>query len=167
MQKTGYPSIDKIHLQGIPEEKLHPEILPVSMFATFMKVNSEHLEEAAVEVDGEVYTKQQLKDDAMKFAGLLLKYGIKPGDKIIVTVPDSYEGIVATFGANAIGVKVVYTHAVDEADIKPFCEELDVQRPKLVLFYDNSAVSSAWISIVQAYARQVKVFLVASIILNK
>lgn len=156
--KTGYPSIDKTHLQGIPEEKLHPEIYPLSIFATFMKVNSEHLDEVAVEVNGKTYTKDQLKNDAVKFAGMLLKSDIKAGDKIAIVSPNSYAGIVATFGANAIGVAVVIMKPIDESDVKYFYEELDIHKPKMVLFYDNSA---AWMSAVRSYAQYIQVHLAA------
>ncbi|MBQ9016729.1 acyl--CoA ligase [Candidatus Saccharibacteria bacterium] len=155
--KTGYPSIDKTHLQGIPEEKLHPEILPASMFATFLKINEGHLDEVAVEADGEVYTKQTLKDDAVKFAGLLLKKGIKAGDKLVVVVPNSYEGIAAIFGANAIGVPVAITHAVDEADLSPFYEELDLHRPKAVLLYSGS---TTLVDAIKEYAESVELVLI-------
>lgn len=158
MEKTDYPSIDKTHLQGIPEEKLHPEILPVSMFATFMKINGEHLDELAIEENGKAYTKQMFKDDIFKFAGWLLKEGITAGDKIVIVTPNSYEGAVANFGANAIGVAVAITYPIDETDIKPFYEELDAHHPKMVLFYNNSA---AFMSDVQAYAGCIKTFLVA------
>ena len=155
---TGYPSIDKIHLQGIPEEKLHPEILPASMLATFMKINGEHLDEVAVEANGEVYTKQNLKDDAVKFAGWLLKNDVKAGDKIIITTPNSYEGIVATFGANAIGVAVAVTHPFDEVNAQSFYDELDMHHPKMVLFYDSSAAS---ISVTRHHAEYINAALVA------
>lgn len=140
---TGYPSIDKIHLQGIPEEKLHPEILPVSMFATFMKINGEHLDEVAIEADGKVYTKQMLKDDIVRFAGLLLEKGIKAGDKIMIVTPNSYEGIVVNFGANAIGVAVVIVEPIDEANLRPFYDELEMHRPKAVLLYDSVAIRAS------------------------
>lgn len=158
MNKTGFPSIDKIHLQGIPEEKLHPEILPISMMATFLKINGEHLDEIAIEANGETYTKRMLKEDIIKFAGTLLKNGIGEGDKIAIVAPNSYGGVVAVFGANAIGVKVVILKPIDETNIQPFYEELDIHKPKMVLFYSKSA---AWMSAVQSYARYVKLFLAA------
>ena len=140
---TGYPSIDKIHLQGIPEEKLHPEILPISMFATFMKINGEHLDEVAIEADGKIYTKQMLKDDIVRFAGLLLEKGIKAGDKIMIVTPNSYEGIVANFGANAIGVAVAIVEPIDEANLRPCYDELEMHRPKAVLLYDSVAIRAS------------------------
>ena len=159
MGKTGYPSIDKTHLQGVPEAKLHPEILPVSMLATFSKINGEHLDEIAIETNGRTYTKKQLKDDAVKFAGLLLKFGINAGDKIALIAQNCYEGIVATFGANAIGVKVVVMKPMDDADVATFYDELNVHRPKFVLFADSSA---AWMSAVKSYAKYIKAYLAAT-----
>lgn len=158
MAKTGYPSIDKTHLQGIPEAKLHPEILPVSMFATFTQINQGHLEEPAIEVDGEVYTKQMLSDDIVKFAGWLLEKGLKSGDKIMIVTPNSYEGIVATFGANAIGIKVVVTKPIIKEELKLFFEELGVHHPDMILFHDDLVSRAGRTTI---YARHSKVWLVA------
>lgn len=137
MTKTGYPSIDKTHLQGIPEAKLHPEILPASMFATFMQVNKEHLDELAIEANGKVYTKEMLKNDIIKFAGWLLENGLKSGDKMILVTPNSYEGIVATFGANAIGIKVVVIKPIIKQELNSFYEELRLHQPEMILFYDD------------------------------
>ena len=158
MTKTGYPSIDKTHLQDIPEAKLHPEILPVSMFATFMQINNEHLEEPAIETDGKVYSKQTFKDDIVKFAGWLLENGLKSGDKIMIVTPNSYEGIVATFGANAIGIKVVVIKPITETELDSFYEELEVHHPAMVLFYDDGP---SLIGKTEIYAGSAKVWLVA------
>ena len=87
--RTGYPSIDKIHLQGIPEEKLHPEIYPLSMFATFMRINGEHLDEESIEENGKIYTKRNLRDDIIKTAGAFLELNLKGGDKIATHITQS------------------------------------------------------------------------------
>ncbi len=158
MAKTGFPSIDKTHLQGIPEAKLHPEILPVSMFVTFTQVNSEHLEEPAIETDGKVYTKQMLSSDIVKFAGWLLENGFKSGDKVMIATPNSYEGIVATFGANAIGVKVIVIKPIIREELDLFYEELDAHHPEMILFYDDSFDS---VDTGRIYARYAKAWLVA------
>ncbi|MBO7657119.1 acyl--CoA ligase [Candidatus Saccharibacteria bacterium] len=157
MVKTGYPSIDKTHLQGIPEEKLHPEILPVSMLATFAKVNDGHFEEPAIETDGKIYTKQMLKDDTIKFAGWLLENGLAAGDRIIIVAPNSYEGVVATFGANAIGIKIAVIKPITKEELGSFYEELDRHHPKMILFYDDPTdlMNEA------SYAKYAKVWLVA------
>lgn len=156
--RTGYPSIDKTHLQGIPEEKLHPEILPASMLATFSKINDGHFEELAIEVDDKSYTKQMLKDDAVKFAGWLLENGLKAGDIIIIVAPNSYGGIVANFGANAIGIKVAIIKPITKEELDLFYEELDRFHPQMILFYDEPA---DWISETRSFADYAKVWLTA------
>ncbi len=155
--KTGYPSIDRTHLQGIPEEKLHPEIYPLSMLATFMKINGGHLEEVAIETNGKAYTKQMLRDDSIRVAGALLKMGLKTGDKIALVVPNCYEGIITTFGANAIGIQVVMFEPLTDSNTAQFYEELRTHRPKLALFYDKPA---AWMNALKAYAPYAENFLV-------
>ncbi|MBQ9029662.1 acyl--CoA ligase [Candidatus Saccharibacteria bacterium] len=156
--KTGYPSIDKTHLQGIPEEKLHPNILPASMFATFMKINGEHLDEVAIEADGKEHTKLDFREDVIKFAGWLLKLGVGSGDKMMVVTPNSYEGVVAVFGANAIGVQVVIVKPITETEMDAFFEDLNIHRPKVIVFYDSSA---EWVnSKVFCNSQFVKAFLV-------
>ena len=139
MVKTGYPSVDKTHLQGIPEAKLHPTIQSVSMFTVFMQINLGHLEEPAIEVDGEVHTKQMFRDDVIKFAGWLLERGLKSGDKIMIVAPNSYAGVVANFGANAIGVKVAIVKPIIEEELDLFYEDLALHCPKMILFYDEVA----------------------------
>lgn len=134
------------------------ETIPMSLLANFLENVGEHLDEVAVEVDGESYTRQMLGDDAIKFAGWLLQSGLTAGDKIAVISPASYESIVAAIGANSIGLSVIVMDPLDETIVGPFYEELSVYQPKMVLFYDNSA---AWMSAAKSYARYVKVFLAA------
>ena len=155
--KTGYPSIDKIHLQGIPKEILHPEIYPLSMFATFMKINGEHLDEESIEENGKVYTKRTLGDDIIKTAGAFIALGLTSGDKIAIVTPNCYEGIVATFGANAIGIKVAMFRLYDEENPQIFLDELKAHHPKLVILYDKSV---EWAAEIDAQTSCLKDFLV-------
>lgn len=155
--RTGYPSIDKIHLQGIPEEKLHPKIYPLSMFATFMRINGEHLDEESIEENGKIYTKRNLRDDIIKTAGAFLELDLKGGDKIAIATPNCYEGIVATFAANAIGVKVAMFRVYDEENPQVFLDELKDHQPRLVILYDKSA---KWAAEIDAQTSCLKDFLV-------
>lgn len=123
-----------------------------------MQVNQEHLEEPAIETDGKVYTKQMLSDDTIKFAGWLISQGLTAGDKVMVVTPNSYEGIVATFGANAIGIKVVVTKPIIREELDLFYEELDAHHPKMILFYDDSVDR---VDEMQVYTKYAKVWLVA------
>ena len=155
--RTGYPSIDKIHLQGIPKEKLHPKIYPLSMFATFMRINGEHLDEESIEENGKVYTKRTLRDDIIKTAGAFIALGLTSGDKIAIVAPNCYEGIVATFGANAIGIKVAMFRLYDEENPQIFLDELKAHHPKLVILYDKSV---EWAAEIDAQTSCLKDFLV-------
>ena len=107
-KRTGYPSVDKIHLAGIPDEKLHPNIQPYSMYAIFSQINEGRMDEVVLEQNGKTWTKREIRNDATMFADALLNAGVMPHDTIAIALPNSYEGIIITLGANAIGVKVAY-----------------------------------------------------------
>lgn len=139
MNKTGYPSIDRTHLQGVPEKALHPEIFPLSLLATFLKINEGHMDEVLIEEGDKQYTKQDLKDDAGAFAGTLIGLGLKPGDKIAIMTPNCYQSISATFGANAIGVKVVMFELNVADNPELLREELEAHQPSLMLAYAKTA----------------------------
>ena len=138
--KTGYPSIDRCHLQGVPEEKLHPKIYPMSILATFLKVNEEHLDETAIEVNGEKYSKGTVKQDSIRVAQLLLSIGLVAGDTVAIVATNCYEGIITTIGANAIGIKVAMLEPQNETLLE---EELEDHQPKFVLTKGKSA---SWIT---------------------
>lgn len=103
-EKTGFPSIDKTHLKGIPIEKLQPQIMPLSILSIFYQINSLHLDEIAIESDGVVYSKRRFYEDSILAAKSLLSCGVKPGEKIALATTNCYQGIVAMCGANCIGV---------------------------------------------------------------
>lgn len=128
--KTGYPSIDRTHLRGIPDEMLNPKIYPLSMFATFNQVNNDHLDEPAIITNDRTYKKTDLKYDTIRVANFLVHSGLVAGDKIIILLPKSYEGIVTIFAANAIGVAVVMS------DPRSYEEDLAAHSPKLVIDHD-------------------------------
>lgn len=135
----------------------------MSVLTTFIENNIKHINGVAIETNGKFYTRQMLGDDAIKFAGILLKSGLKAGDKIAIVAQNCYEGIVATFGASAIGIKVAILKPLDESEIKPFYDELEAHRPKMVIFDYNSA---AWMSAVKSYANYIKIYLAANPIDN-
>lgn len=122
------------------------------------QINYPSIDELYLELEDKYPDKSTAKEDAIKFAGLLLKSGIGAGDKIAIIAPESYESTIATFGANAIGVQVVTMRPIDEVEVKPFYDGLDAYRPKMVLFYNSSA---AWMSAVKSYAKYIEVYLAA------
>ena len=133
MKKTGYPSIDRVHLRGVPEEKLHPKVMPYSMLAAYTVINEGHWQEPLLEQGDRKYSKEAFRDAATSFAAALLGLGIVSGAKIAIATHNCAEGIIATFGANAVGVAVVMVEPTFETNPERFYEEVKMHQPKAVL----------------------------------
>ena len=133
--KTGYPSIDKTHLAGIPKSKLNPKILPLSMFGTFMLINSRRLSEPAIQVGEKVYSKREVKNDVISVIRAMKDYSFAYGDTLAIATPNCYEGIVMTIAANAIGVRVAYLNPLASDD--ELIADIDRCDADHVLVYDK------------------------------
>lgn len=113
-KKTGYPSIDKTHLKGFSKMELNPKIVPLSIYATFVAINSNRMSETAVIDRGYSYSKLAVKNDSIYLMRALRLYGMRRGDKIAIITPNIYEGIVMTIASNALGIAVVYLNPLDD-----------------------------------------------------
>lgn len=58
----------------------------------------------AVIDDGKKYSYKDLEADSIKYANGLLKAGFKPGDKIVLQLPNCYEFIVIAFAMFKVGI---------------------------------------------------------------
>ena len=140
-KKTGYPSIDRTHLEGIPEEILHPQILPLSILAAFRIINKDHMaDEAVEEQNGAVWTKSDVEVNSVICAGALTKLGLKAGDAIIIATHNCYKGIVTMIGANAIGIKTILANPL--ANSEELAEMIERFRAKLI-FVDGKSKDEA------------------------
>lgn len=112
--KTGFPSIDKTHLVGIPQEELHPEIHNWSMYKTFMKMNEGYMDQSAVyDNDGE-HSKESLVVTIKSYACSLLELNVKCGaSAIAMAVPNSFSMVAIVMAANALAVKVFFLDYLD------------------------------------------------------
>lgn len=138
--KTGYPSIDKTHLKGIPKSKLNPTIFPFSMYETFMIINGTRLSEPAIQIGETIYTKRQLRNDVISIIRAMCDYSFKKDRKLVIITPNCYEGIVMTIAANAIGVRVLYLNPLDSDD--ELIRNIKTYNPSYLLVYrkdDNFA----------------------------
>ena len=141
-QRTGYPSIDQTHLEGIPKSKLHPKTISITMLALFRIVNAGHMNEIAISgsFDNKVHTKRQLYEDSLRFAAKLLSItkDVEVSDpKIAIVAPNCYEGIVAMIGANAVGIGValIEPSALYYENRGMLIAELNVHQPLALIAY--------------------------------
>ncbi|MBQ2660245.1 acyl--CoA ligase [Candidatus Saccharibacteria bacterium] len=135
--KTGYPSQDKTHLEGIDKKKLNPKILPMSILGTFLLVNSKNMDEPAVEISGKVFSKQQLRDDTFSMMKSLKLFNLEKGSTFVIATPNLYQGIVLTMAANASGFRVAYSNSQFPA--KDLAADINTHRAKVLLVYDRDA----------------------------
>ncbi len=109
---TGYPSIDRTHLQGIPESKLHPTIASASLFGAFETVNAASMDDGKtlIERSDQSLTKRQFEAEILAVSAGLLGLGFSAGDNLVIYTPNLIESLVITFAANAVGLKIAYAN---------------------------------------------------------
>ena len=108
MKETGYPSIDKTHLKGTSFFERHP-IIPSLTFSQvmdlmFMLQGNHNIVDC---LDLRVNVKEFQKDSLLIAKGFL-ELGIKPGDIIVVSMPNYYQAIPVFKACNMIGATTTY-----------------------------------------------------------
>ena len=118
------------------------------------------MDETAIYIRGKKYSKKQLLNDSLKFAEHLAnliadrreaqhnyrKEFFSP--KIAIATPSCYEGIIATLGANAIGVGVIMiSYSCDDSQL---IEELRLHEPIELIAYSKNA---EWANKIQSNAQ--------------
>lgn len=148
---TGYPSVDKTHLEGIPESKLHPKIETVSLFGAFEVINATSMDDGKTLIErcGKTLTKREFESAVLTAAAGLLGLDLSAGDALVMYTPNLIESMVITFAANAIGMKVAYAnfhkpldHAIETVDAHAakvlVAADLDEAETHIVLNRANS-----------------------------
>lgn len=108
-EKTGYPSIDKIHLKETKFFERHPFIPSMLSFSQvldmmFLLQGNHNIVDC---LDLRVDVKEFQKDSLM-MAKALLELGVKPKDIITVSMPNYYQAIPIFKAANMLGAVVTY-----------------------------------------------------------
>lgn len=134
VQTTGYPSIDRTHLQGIDKSKLNPEIGLLSLFSLFQMINQHNMDEIAIDCDDKSYTRRQLNDDVPILAKGLCLLGLQPRETITIATPNRYEGIALSMAANAVGIRFAYANHLGDP------EQLLEQLSHELKFHGSAAV---------------------------
>lgn len=107
-KETGYPSIDKKHLEGTKFFERHP-LIPSLTFsqvldAMFLTQGNHNLVDC---LDLRV-TSNEFKKDSLIIAKSMLELGVRPNDIIVVSMPNYYQAIPIFKAANMIGAVTTY-----------------------------------------------------------
>lgn len=132
---TGYPSIDKTHLQGTAYFERHPYIPNISIsnaldFMFSLKGNTPAIECLDLHI-----THLELREDAVILSKAFLQLGVKAGDIICVSMPNYYQAVVAFKAANRIGAVITYLNPfASEEELKKY---LNMYKARILLNYDK------------------------------
>lgn len=137
--QTGYPSIDRTHLQGIDESVLNPTTFPISLLALFQYINQHDMDAVAIDRDDKSYTRRQLNDDSLILAKGLCLFDLAPGEKLTIATPNLYEGIAFSMAANAVGIRFTYANDLGEPSqlIEQLSDELNLHESGAVVIYEK------------------------------
>lgn len=107
-KETGYPSIDKTHLEGTKFFERHP-IIPSLTFSqvldTMFLLQGNHNIVDCLDLR---VTSDEFKKDSLIIAKALLELGVKRNDIIVVSMPNYYQAIPIFKAANMIGAVTTY-----------------------------------------------------------
>jgi malonyl-CoA/methylmalonyl-CoA synthetase len=119
----------RIHLgHDVPADELRRELGEGSLAAAFHATASRHPDRPALAVDGAAVTHGELDGRAARVAGWLTAAGVRGGDPVVVSGPNSLALVVAYVGALRAGAVVVLAN--------PMLTEVELRH----LVSDSSAV---------------------------
>lgn len=135
-EKTGYPSIDKTHLEGTKFLERHPIIPSFMTFSQvmdlmFMMQGNHNIVDC---LDLRVNVKE-FKKDSLMVAKALLELGVRPKDIITVSMPNYYQAIPVFKAANMIGATVTYLNPL--AQIEETKNYLNLYESKIFINMDT------------------------------
>lgn len=118
MKNTGYPSIDKKHLEGVTFFEKNPIIPGVSIADTMKFLWATSPNDPAISCLDLSATHKELLQDAKIIAKSFKELGIKKGDIVCVSMPNYYQAVAAFIAANRIGAIVTF--------LNPFAKEVEL-----------------------------------------
>lgn len=100
---TGYASIDKPWLKWFTQEQLDFEFTPMSMYQMMYRHNWGHEHEIALSYFGNKITYGELFARIDKTAKAFLAIGVKKGDVVMMSLPNTPEAAYIFYAVNRIG----------------------------------------------------------------
>ena len=87
-----YPSKERLHEVGSRFSERHPIIPPVSIYTLLKLMCRKFYQEPAVDCFNTTFTVAELFSKVELAAKAFVEYGIKPGDIIVIAMPNYYHG---------------------------------------------------------------------------
>lgn len=123
---TGYPSIDKTHLDGTGFFDRNPIIPNLSLFNTFKFMSKQFKDKYALDSLGARLTYKDLINQSIIVSKALKELGIKQNDIIAISMDNYYQAFVLFFAANRIGATVTFlNNAAPYDEIRNYLNEYE------------------------------------------
>ena len=133
---TGYPTIDKTHLEGTKFFERNPIIPNISVADTMSFLWSKCPNDPAVSCLDLNATHKELLMDAKIIAKSFKEIGIKKGDIICVSMPNYYQALASFIAANRLGAIIVFLNPFSQDD--ELIKQINKYDSKLLINYDKS-----------------------------
>ena len=136
MEKTGYPSIDKLHEQGHSFLEKHPIIPNTSIYYMMKAVNLTYGNRPAINCLDLRITYKKLFEISKIISKAFKELGIKENDIIPISMPNYMQAIAIFLAANRIGATVSFLNpGCTDAEIKYY---INLFESKLFINYDKT-----------------------------
>ena len=102
--KTGYPHLDKSHLQYYSEDAIiHGDLPSLSLYGLLYESSKIHLETIAIEYFGRKITYQEFIRKINEYASAFKNIGVQKGEIVSIAAPNLPEIFYAIYALNKIG----------------------------------------------------------------
>ncbi len=134
--KTGYPSIDKTHIQDATFFEKHPIIPGINIYNALKLISSAYKSDDAVNCLETTINFEELINNAAILSKSFKELGVKSNDIIVVCMPNFIQAITVYLAANRIGAVTTFLNASSSIDeIKHY---LNLFESPLFINYDKS-----------------------------
>jgi len=134
--KTGYPSIDKTHIEDATFFEKHPIIPSIDIYNALKLISSSYKKDDAVNCLETTINFEELINNAAILSKSFKELGIKNDDIIVVCMPNYIQAITVYLAANRIGAVTTFLNASSSVDeIKHY---LNLFESPLFVNYDKS-----------------------------
>lgn len=126
MNKTDYPSIDKVHIKGNSFIQNHPIIPNVSVYNSLGMISSFYRDAIAIDCLDLRVTYQELLKTSKILSKSLKELGITKNDVITVSMPNFFQAIAVYLAANRIGAITTFLNpSCSKEEVKYYLNEFE------------------------------------------